>query len=84
LEEGLKARARASGIEIIPKDTLIPVVHKLKAANVINEFEFKNIEALGDIRNKAAYGGDFPYSANDVKVMQERISEILSRLIIGS
>jgi hypothetical protein len=38
LEEGLKARARASGIEITPKDTLIPVVHKLKAAHVINDF----------------------------------------------
>jgi hypothetical protein len=57
LEEGLKAIARASGIEITPKDTFTPVVHKLIAADVINEFESKNIEALGDIRNKAAHGG---------------------------
>jgi hypothetical protein len=47
-------------------------------------FESKNIEALGDIRNKAAHGGEFPYSANDVKIMQERVSEVLSRLITGS
>jgi hypothetical protein len=59
-------------------------LHKLKAANIINEFESKNIEALGDIRNKAAHGGEFPYSPDDVKTMQERVSDVLSRLMSGS
>jgi hypothetical protein len=56
----------------------------LIAANVINEFESRNIEAIGDIKNKAAHGGEFPYSADDVKIIQERVSDILSRLMSGS
>lgn len=80
LEEGIKAMARALGIEIGPKDTLTPVTHKLKSAGSINEFESKSIEALGDIRNKAAHGGDFNYTDDDVNKMLEEVAEILKRI----
>jgi len=84
LEEGLKARARASGIEVEPRDTLMPVVHKLKANSILNEFQAKNIEALGDIRNKAAHGGEFPYKVEDVRIMQEGVAEVLSFILSRS
>jgi hypothetical protein len=56
LEEGLKNRARAIPIEIGPKDTLNPVIAKLKApeAGVLTEFDAKRLEAIAKMRNDAA------------------------------
>jgi hypothetical protein len=68
LEEGLKSRARAMGIEIGERETLNPLIVKLKSpeAQVFNEFETKHLEALARIRNDAAHGGEFNYSNEQV------------------
>lgn len=68
LEEGLKTRARTEGIEVGPKDTLSPIIVKLKApnVNVLNEFAAKRLESLAKMRNDAAHGGDFNYQLDEV------------------
>jgi hypothetical protein len=68
LEEGLKTRARAEGIEVGPRDTLSPIITKLKApdVNVLNEFAAKRLESLAKMRNDAAHGGDFNYQLDEV------------------
>jgi hypothetical protein len=68
LEEGLKTRARTEGIEVGPKDTLSPIIVKLKApgVNVLNEFAAKRLESLAKMRNDAAHGGEFNYQLDDV------------------
>jgi hypothetical protein len=68
LEEGLKTRARTEGIEVSPKDTLSPIITKLKApdVNVLNEFAAKRLESLAKMRNDAAHGGDFNYQLDEV------------------
>ncbi len=65
LEEGLKARARAIPIDVLPKDTLSPIITKLKApiVGVLSEFEAKRLEAIARMRNDAAHGGEFGYEA---------------------
>jgi hypothetical protein len=59
LEEGLKARARAVPIALSPRDTLSPVIAKLKAPEiaVLTEFEAKRLEAIARLRSDAAHGG---------------------------
>lgn len=59
LEEGLKSRARAAGVDIGQKDTLNPVIAKLKAhpVGIITEFEAKRLKAISRLRNDAAHGG---------------------------
>lgn len=68
LEEGLKTRARTAGIEVGPRDTLSPIIIKLKApdVNVLNEFAAKRLESLAKMRNDAAHGGDFNYQLDEV------------------
>jgi hypothetical protein len=75
LEEGLKNRARAAGLEVTSKDTLNPIIVKLKALEVggLTEFEAKRLEAVAKMRNDAAHGGEFIYSS-------EQISEALSEV----
>jgi hypothetical protein len=69
LEESLKTRARAMGLEVGPKDTLTPIIVKLKAPDVqvLNEFEAKRLESLAKMRNDAAHGGEFDYQAEHVR-----------------
>jgi hypothetical protein len=59
LEEGLKNRARAAGVEVTSKETLSPIIIKLKAmeVGVLTEFEAKRLEAVAKMRNDAAHGG---------------------------
>jgi hypothetical protein len=68
LEEGLKTRARTEGIEVGPRDTLSPIIVKLKApdVNVLNEFAAKRLESLAKMRNDAAHGGGFNYQLDEV------------------
>jgi hypothetical protein len=75
LEEGLKNRARAAGLEVSSKDTLNPIIIKLKAieVGVLTEFEAKRLEAVAKMRNDAAHGGEFTYRS-------EQISEALSEI----
>lgn len=83
LEEGLKARARAVPIALSPRDTLSPVIIKLKAAEVgvLTEFEAKRLEAIARLRNDAAHGGDFPYEASDVESALKEVEAILGKLL---
>jgi hypothetical protein len=81
LEEGLKSRARSTGIEIGPKDTLFPVIYKLKDTSVLNDFESKKLEGVGHIRNEAAHGGEFSYKSEDVRSMVNQVRETLSRIL---
>lgn len=68
LEEGLKTRARANGLEIGPKETLTPVIARLKdpSVHVLDEFEAKRLEALARMRNDAAHSGEFKYRKEQV------------------
>ncbi len=86
LEEGLKARARAVPLEIGPKETLNPVIVKLKApeVNVLTEFEAKRLEAIAKLRNDAAHGGNFEYSKKDVNTALQEVEATLGKLLGGS
>lgn len=83
LEEGLKTRARSSGIDISKKDTLNPVINKLKSPEnpIISDYEAKQLEALAKIRNDAAHGGDFNYSKKELTEAKNQIECILSKLL---
>jgi hypothetical protein len=85
LEEGLKARARAEPkIELLPGDTLTPVINKLKASGVgiLTEFEAKRLEAIARLRNDAAHGGEFNYEpkivASAIKDVEATLGKLLS------
>jgi len=83
LEEGLKTRARAIGLEIGPKDTLTPLITRLKSpdAQVLNEFEAKRLEALARMRNDAAHGGEFNYSLDQVEQVLTEVRTTLEQLL---
>jgi len=85
LEEGLKARARSIPVEIGSKDTLSPVIVKLKApgTNVLTEFEAKRLEAIARLRNDAAHGGDFAYTQEQISSAFQEVEETLGRLLGG-
>lgn len=79
LEEGLKNRARAAGVEVVSKETLNPIIIKLKAieVGVLTEFEAKRLEAVAKMRNDAAHGGEFTYSSEQIS---EAVSEVRATL----
>jgi hypothetical protein len=83
LEEGLKARARAVPIALSPRDTLSPVIAKLKTpeVGVLTEFEAKRLEAIARLRNDAAHGGEFAYEAAIVESAIKEVEAILGRLL---
>lgn len=83
LEEGLKARARASSVDVSPRDTLSPVIVKLKApeVRVLTEFEAKRLEAIAKLRNDAAHGGDFSYSTDDIGTAIKEVQGVLNKLL---
>lgn len=83
LEEELKARAKVEKIELSQRDTLVPIVHKLKADEVgaLTEFEARKLEALGKFRNDAAHGGDFQYTQEQVAEMVADIEKVLARVL---
>lgn len=83
LEEGLKARARAVPLELSPRDTLSPVIAKLKApgVGVLTEFESKRLEAIARLRNDAAHSGEFIYEAIIVETALKEVETTLGRLL---
>ncbi len=83
LEEGLKARARAVPVALSPRDTLSPVISKLKSpeVGVLTEFEAKRLEAIARLRNDAAHGGDFIYEASVVESAIKEVEATLGRLL---
>ncbi len=83
LEEGLKTRARTEGIEVGPKDTLTPIIAKLKAPDihVLNEFAAKRLESLARMRNDAAHGGDFNYQEAEISGALREVRAILEQTL---
>ena len=83
LEEGLKTRARAEGIEVGPKDTLNPIIAKLKVpdVHVLNEFAAKRLESLAKMRNDAAHGGDFKYQSEEVNGALREVRATLEQML---
>jgi hypothetical protein len=83
LEESLKSRARAVPIEITEKDTLVPVIYKLKAPHVgvLTEVQAKRLEAIARLRNDAAHGGEFNYKPEDVKEAFVETQTVMDRIL---
>ena len=69
LEEALKTRALAVPIELSGRETLVPLLHKLKdkTIGILTEFEATNLEAIAKMRNDAAHGGPFEYTREEVE-----------------
>lgn len=82
LEEALKTFAQANEIELAPKETLTPMIDKMKKKEVqlITEFEAKNLQAIAKMRNDAAHGGDFDYTEKQVQESYNKVEEFLQRL----
>jgi hypothetical protein len=82
LEEGLKERARAEGVEFSDRDGIMRMVHKLKnpEIGVLNRFEADKLEGCAKLRNDAAHGGDFHYTEQDVANYLQEIEAALSKL----
>ncbi len=83
LEEGLKTRARSESIEIGQKDSLNPVIQKLRMSDrgTLTDFEAKELEAIAKMRNDAAHGGEFDYSKKQVQEVLKKVEETLNRLL---
>ncbi len=82
LEEALKTMAKTNYIEVAPRETLSPLIDKLKRQEVqlITEFEAKNLQAVAKMRNDAAHGGQFDYTEKQVHESYRKVEEILDRL----
>ncbi len=82
LEEALKTYAQANSIELAPKETLTPLIDKMKKKEIqlITEFEAKNLQAIAKMRNDAAHGGDFNYTEKQVQESYHKVEELLQRL----
>jgi len=83
LEEGLKTRARSEFIEIGPKETLNPLITKLKSTGVglLTAFEAIDLERIAKMRNDAAHGGGFNYSKTETKEVLNKIEHYLNKLL---
>lgn len=86
LEEGLKARARAVPVALSPRDTLSPVITKLKSPEIgiLTEFEAKRLEAIARLRNDAAHGGEFKYETATVESAIKEVEATLGRLLTAA
>lgn len=83
LEEALRTRARAVPIEVSAKDTLVPLLHKLKAPHiaVITEVQSKTLEAVAKVRNDAAHGGAFEYAQKDIEHALSEVQAIIGHIL---
>ena len=83
LEEGLKTLARSLPLEIGNRETLNPLIIKLKApkVGVLTEFEAKQLEAVARMRNDAAHGGEFKYSKADIQLAYNQVESTLRKLL---
>jgi len=83
LEEALKLRAKAAPVELSGKETLIPLIHKLKSpeVSILTDFQARQLEAFAKLRNDAAHGGNFNYEKNEIENALNLIANILRRLL---
>ncbi len=85
LEEGLKTRAKQFPALLGGKETLTPIIHKLKASDigVLNEFQAKELEAVGVLRNKAAHGEEFDCSKDEIEKAKRIVEDTLHHILTG-
>lgn len=83
LEEALKVRAKTVPIELSGKETLIPLIHKLKSpeVSILTDFQARQLEVFAKLRNDAAHGGNFNYEKNEIENALNLIANILRRLL---
>jgi hypothetical protein len=69
-----------------PRDTLSPVIAKLKSPEVglLTEFEAKRHEAIARLRNDAAHGAEFAYEAATVESAIKEVEATLGRLLTAA
>jgi len=53
---------------------------KKKEVQLITEFEAKNLQAIANMRNDAAHGGNFNYTEKQVQESYQKVEELLRRL----
>lgn len=84
LEEGLKSRARSFSLEVGERETLNPLIDRLKKdeIGIINEFEAKQLQVVSKMRNDAAHGGEFNYSKEQVEEVFKIAESILGKLLM--
>jgi hypothetical protein len=81
LEEGLRARARADGLETEVRDTLNPLIEKLTKSGILSAFEADRLKGVAKMRNEAAHGGEFTYGSKDVAAALDDVRSVLSRTL---
>lgn len=83
LEEGLKSCARSVPLIIGEKETLNPLIDKLKKPEVgiLNEFEAKQLKAVANMRNDAAHGGDFTYTKVQVEEVFKIVEDTIHKML---
>jgi hypothetical protein len=83
LEESLKTRALAIPLELSGKETLVPLLYRLKDKSVglLTEFEATNLEAIAKMRNDAAHGGSFEYTNEQVQDALKTIRHTLGNIL---
>lgn len=83
LEDAMKLRARSASAALTGKETLIPLTHLLKRpeAGVLTELQAKRIEAVGQIRNDAAHGGDFNHKEEEVIRTLTDVRDLVERIL---
>lgn len=83
LEEALKMRAKAELLEISDKETITPLLHKLKKPEVgiITELQSKHLEGVAKIGNDAAHSRPFEYQSEDIHRAIEEVRATIGRLL---
>jgi hypothetical protein len=83
LEEALKTRALAIPLELSGKETIVPLLHRLKdkAVGLLTEFEATNLEAVARMRNDAAHGRSFEYTKEQVQDALKTIRHTLENIL---
>lgn len=83
LEDALKSRAKAIGIDVGGKTTLNPLIQKFRFPEIalISGFEAENLEAVAKMRNDAAHAGEFEYPGSQIAEALECVRRTISKLL---
>lgn len=83
LEEGLRSRARIASVKMSGRETLVPLIHKLKApeVGVLDELEASRLEVWAKMRNQAAHGEEVSFNSEEVARMRLEIGRTLETIL---
>ena len=84
LEEALRSRARAEGLEVANRETLNPLIDRLTKAGTLSAFEGDRLRSIAKLRNDAAHGGQLLYGEPEVKLALEDATRTMSRILGGA